>query len=82
MEAMPDLARRAAAQLREYVDSGRLIIENVAIAEAARPSAVLRQPGLSRPICLAQPSRASATDLSFFASAARALLVSAEGLIS
>jgi len=33
VEAMPDLARRAGQELRDYVDSGQLVIENVAIAE-------------------------------------------------
>ena len=37
VEAMPDLARRAAEELRDYVDSGQLVIENVAIAEEAGP---------------------------------------------
>lgn len=37
VEAMPDLARRAAKELRDYVDSGQLVIENVAIAEEAGP---------------------------------------------
>ena len=35
VEAMPDLARRAGDELRDYVESGQLVIENVAIAEAA-----------------------------------------------
>ncbi len=35
VEAIPDLAERAAEELREYVDSGQLVIENVAIAEVA-----------------------------------------------
>ncbi len=37
VEAMPDLARRAAEELRDYVTSGQLVIENVAIAEEAGP---------------------------------------------
>jgi len=37
VEAMPDLARRAAEELRDYVESGQLVIENVAIAEEAGP---------------------------------------------
>lgn len=35
VEAMPALAQRAAEELKPYVDSGQLIIENVAIAERA-----------------------------------------------
>ena len=35
VEAMPDLAQRAAKELREHVESGQLVIENVAIAEVA-----------------------------------------------
>ena len=35
VEAMPDLAQRAAEELRDHVDSGQLVIENVAIAEVA-----------------------------------------------
>lgn len=35
VEAMPDLAQRAAEELREYLESGQLVIENVAIAEVA-----------------------------------------------
>lgn len=35
VEAMPSLAERAAHELRDQVDSGQLIIENVAIAETA-----------------------------------------------
>lgn len=35
VEAMPDLALRAAEDLRDWVDSGQLVIENVAIAEVA-----------------------------------------------
>lgn len=35
VEAMPELAERAAVELRPYVESGQLVIENVAIAETA-----------------------------------------------
>lgn len=44
VEAMPALAQRAGEELREYVDSGQLVIENVAIAETAGEIAFYTNP--------------------------------------